>query len=80
MFPATVPTDQPTKERRRELRTATVCLILLNLALATVHASRSTNTAGLRSCCRGEGPEAYCCYECCLWGTFCDTDQDCSPS
>ena len=64
----------------RKLRTIKVVLILLNLVLAAAlvtqrSAARSADAS--RSCCRGDGPEAYCCYGCCWLFPDCDMDSDC---
>ena len=62
------------------MRTIRVVLILLNLVLAAtlltqVSAARSAEAR--RTCCRGDGPEAYCCYGCCWLFSNCDWDSDC---
>ncbi len=63
------------------LRAATIVLILLNLALgiALLELSQSVATIvdGPARCCRGEGPEAYCCRSCCWLGPYCRWDSNC---
>lgn len=64
----------------RKLRTIRVVLILLNLVLAAAlltQASAARSTDAKRSCCRGDGPEAYCCYGCCWLFPDCDGNSDC---
>lgn len=64
------------------LRTATALLILLNLALGVAQVAQARSTAGARwSCCRGDGPMAYCCMDCCWWwGDRCRSDSQCTDS
>lgn len=58
-----------------------IVLILLNLALGAGLLVLTRNDAaraqGFRSCCRGEGAEAYCCEQCCWFWTSCKRDSDC---
>lgn len=63
------------------LRAATIVLILLNIALGTALMAPSRSVAtivdGPARCCRGEGPEAYCCRSCCWLGPYCRWDSNC---
>lgn len=63
------------------LRAATIVLILLNIALgmALLAPSRTGATIvdGPARCCRGDGPEAYCCRSCCWLGPYCKRDEAC---
>lgn len=69
------------KERGRNLRVAAIVLIMLNLILGAgllVSTRSDANRAiGFFDCCRGEGDEAYCCYQCCWFWPTCDIDSDC---
>ena len=59
------------------MRTVIMILILLNAALATVGRPQpSQDNHGPFSCCRGSGPDAYCCFVCCVHPN-CDEDEDC---
>ena len=59
------------------MRTVIMILILLNAALATVGRPQpSQNWSTDFSCCRGSGPDAYCCFVCCVRPN-CDDDEDC---
>jgi len=65
------------------LRKTKVVLILLNLVLAVALATRASaarSARGWASCCRGDGPEAYCCHKCCWWPPSCDTNSDCGDA
>lgn len=63
------------------LRAATIVLILLNIALgiALLAPSRGVATIfdGPGRCCRGDGPEAYCCHACCWLGPYWAGDDAC---
>jgi UPF0716 family protein affecting phage T7 exclusion len=63
------------------LRAATIVLILLNIALGIALFAPSQGGAtifeGPARCCRGEGPEAYCCRSCCWLGPYCTRDANC---
>ena len=63
------------------LRAATGVLILLNIALGIAQMAPSPSVAtivdGPARCCRGEGPEAYCCRSCCWLGPYCVRDDAC---
>ena len=63
------------------MRTSIVVLILVNIvlgiALLAPSAGRATIDDGSRRCCRGEGPDAYCCFECCVRGPYCERDSEC---
>ena len=73
--------------RNPTLRAAIVVLILVNIVLGIVLLAPSTSrassatlaavTEGPFRCCRGEGPEAYCCRTCCWRGPYCGHDSDC---
>lgn len=69
----------PEKEQAT-LRTSIVVLILVNILLGTAllapSPSRATGDVPTR-CCRGEGPDAYCCYMCCVRGPYCQQHSDC---
>lgn len=71
---------RPEKERST-LRTSIVVLILVNIVLGIVllapSAGRATIDAGPPRCCRGEGPNAYCCYGCCVRGPYCEKHSEC---
>lgn len=58
------------------MRTVTVILILLNAALGTMGRPTPARDAPIFSCCRGTGPDAYCCQQCC-WYENCTSDVDC---
>ena len=58
------------------MRTVTVILILLNAALGTMGRPTQERDGPAYNCCRGTGPDAYCCRNCC-WYPNCDSDQDC---
>lgn len=66
-----------------EMRAKSMVLILVNLVMAAVLIAAP---AGERSatwffdCCKGEGPNAYCCKNCCWLTDDCDTDLDCQGS
>ncbi len=67
--------------RRKELRAITMGLILVNLLLGAILSTPPTSQrnvdAQIFDCCRGQGPEAYCCKRCC-WVTWnCKVDRDC---
>lgn len=58
------------------MRVAAMLLILLNAALATVPRPQPVSDDLGFSCCRGSGPDAYCCRHCCqYWNCF--SDRDC---
>jgi len=61
-----------------------IVLILLNLVLGAGLLVSTRNDAaraqGFRSCCRGEGVQAYCCDRCCWLWTTCDGDSDCQDA
>ena len=70
---------QPEKEKAT-LRTSIVVLILLNILLGTALLAPSPSRAIVdvpTRCCRGEGPDAYCCHLCCVRGPYCEHDSDC---
>ena len=81
--------DHPGQEKPA-LRTAIVVLILVNIVLGIAllatspsRAASATQAAiieGPHSCCRGEGPEAYCCHMCCWRGPYCTRDSDCGDA
>lgn len=58
------------------MRTVTVILILLNAALGTMGRATPDQAEPVFSCCRGTGPDAYCCRQCC-WHENCASDLDC---
>lgn len=71
------------------LRTATVILILVNIVLgiallapppSRASSANRTTIDGPFRCCRGEGPEAYCCYMCCWRGPYCALDSECGDA
>lgn len=67
----------PVDQRRNEpMRTVTVMLILLNAVLGTMDRPTQHRYGPVYSCCRGTGPDAYCCRHCC-WYDNCDSDLDC---
>lgn len=72
--------SSPSK-RSRDLRVAAMVLILLNLVLGASLLLATRNDAnraiGFSNCCRGDGPEAYCCYRCCWFAPSCETDSVC---
>ena len=81
-FPPTARARPPgPRKERSTLRTSIVVLILVNIvlgiALLTPSAGRATIGDGARRCCRGEGPDAYCCIRCCWRGPFCQEHSDC---
>lgn len=52
-----------------------VGLIILNVALATAIFAPAAQTPGTelwKSCCRGAGPQTYCCQNCCFLGAGCE--------
>jgi len=49
---------------------------LLGTALLAPSPSRAIVDVPTR-CCRGEGPDAYCCHLCCVRGPYCEHDSDC---
>lgn len=60
-----------------------IALVALNALLALV-AYRSPAGPQMRpaptgpaNCCRGEGPEAYCCERCCWFGPGCQSNAEC---
>ena len=58
-------------------------LILVNLVMASVLSVTPTSQSsatGFRNCCRGEGPNAHCCKDCCWLTHNCDTHLDCQGS
>lgn len=65
------------------MRAITMGLILVNLllgaTLATTSGSQGDPTTWIRDCCRGNGPEAYCCLGCCWFRSDCKNDLDCRP-
>lgn len=66
------------------MRATVIVLILLNLVLGAGLLGSTRNDAtlakGIRSCCRGEGAEAYCCDQCCWFWHNCDIDSDCQDA
>ena len=60
----------------------TMVLILVNLLLAVALSAAPPRTTHqdvkLFSCCRGVGPEAYCCRRCCWLTKNCTTNADCN--
>ncbi len=66
------------------MRAMAMVLILVNLLLgATLTASRRSEGGSadwFRDCCRGTGPAAYCCLDCCVLIEDCDSDSDCQES
>ena len=57
-------------------------VVLLNLALAgalvaSPLASQVFPASFLRDCCKDEGPEGYCCANCCFFTSDCNGDEDC---
>ena len=68
------------KKEQAALRTSIVVLIVVNILLGTALLAPSPSRATVdvpTRCCRGEGPDAYCCYLCCVRGPYCDHDSDC---
>lgn len=66
-----------------EMRAKWMVLILVNLAMAAVLIAAppgDRSAPRLFDCCKGEGPNAHCCYECCWLTDDCDTDLDCRGS
>ncbi len=66
------------------MRAMSMVLIVVNLLLgATLTVSwRSEGGSAdwFRDCCRGTGPSAYCCLNCCMLTENCDSDSDCQES
>ena len=58
------------------MRTVTVILILLNTALGAMGRPQPDPGDALFNCCRGTGPDAYCCRQCCYYPN-CDSDLHC---
>lgn len=58
-----------------------IALVVLNALLAfAAHRSPAgpqPARPGPVNCCRGVGPEAYCCKRCCWFGQSCTSDLDC---
>ncbi|MDE2761952.1 MAG: hypothetical protein OXQ94_16315 [Gemmatimonadota bacterium] len=65
------------------MRAITMGLILVNLllgaTLAITSGSQGNPASWIRDCCRGEGTEAYCCFDCCWFRSDCENDLDCRP-
>ena len=65
------------------MRAKSMVLILVNLLLGatlTVRGRREGGSADwFYDCCRGTGPDAYCCFNCCMWTSNCNADIDCRP-
>lgn len=63
------------------MRAMSMVLIVVNLLLGATVAVSSRSQDGSadwrRDCCRGAGPDAYCCLDCCWWTSNCKTDIDC---
>lgn len=73
--------EPPKVKGDKALRKIIVALILLNIALAVAHLwSRPIALPSRIDCCRDEGPEAYCCKQCCWLGFDCTTDEECRDS
>ena len=72
--------SQP-EEEKITLRTSIVVLILVNILLGIASLAPSASRAPIVDvpvrCCRGEGPDAYCCRMCCVRGPHCERDSDC---
>ncbi len=56
-------------------------LVVLNIVLAfgvfATPAETRTAAAGLWPCCKGKGPDAFCCDGCCWFSWNCNSDSDC---
>lgn len=63
------------------MRAITMGLILVNLLLGAVLSTPPANQrnadARIFNCCRGAGPDAYCCEQCCWMTRNCKVDRDC---
>lgn len=66
------------------MRVTLIVLILLNLVLGVgllvAARNNATGAIGFSDCCRGDGPEGYCCYRCCWIAPVCESDSDCQDS
>lgn len=63
-----------------EMRAKSMVLILVNLAMAAILIAAPAgdrSATGIFNCCKGEGPDAHCCYDCCWLPRDCKTDSDC---
>ena len=73
--------EPPKVKGDKALRKVVVALILINIALAIAQSwSRPIALPSRIDCCRDEGPEAYCCKQCCWIGFDCTTNEECQDS
>ena len=63
------------------MRKTSMVLILVNVLLGAAWTvswrSQGESEDWFYDCCRGAGPEAYCCFNCCMWTSNCNADIDC---
>lgn len=63
--------------RRRLFLTLIAINILLGTALLVRSAGTQVIPLGIFNCCKGAGPDAYCCISCCWFTPNCVNDQGC---
>jgi hypothetical protein len=66
--------------RRKLLLVLVILNCLLGVAVLARVADSQVLPRGIRDCCEGTGPEAYCCYDCCWFVQNCRSHEDCTMS